>query len=341
MKTLICLFLITAAATAFGQKSFEVQDFSKDYYGKVYLEKESEVFSPGWIAIYDRRTGRQLIKISSDALTTDEEDGKVKANVLERPYGEQSAIIYDDFNFDGIKDFALMDGQNSCYGGPSFQIYLAGRVKGSFTLSRSFTRLAQDYCGMFETNSKEKKLLTSSKSGCCWHQFSEFIVVGNTPKAVKIVEERWDFPFNTVSTETWDGKKMVKRESRKVAFEEGDVKILLSFKIVKGGGEVVLYGYNDELNYIFVNKSGDVSFAYPFDSGQENARFTLDSKENPTMLSFTNKNATYRIYETGGEKIGVEVTESGKLTDISGDVNSRKGSLRSLVGEQFSNLIIK
>ena len=343
MKIFISLFLIlmAAAPAAFGQKTFEVQDFSKDYYGKVYLEKQSEVFSPGWVAIYDKKTKKQLIRVSSDALTTDEEDGKVKANVVERPYGEQSAIIYRDFNFDGIKDFALMDGQNSCYGGPSFQIYLAGRTRGSFSLSKPFTELAQNYCGMFETDAATKRLKTSTKSGCCWHQFSEFIVVRNAPKAVKIVEEQWDFPFNTVSTETWNGKKMVKTFSRKVGFEEGDVKILLSFKTVRDGGEVVLYSYNDELNYLFVNKSGDVGFAYPFDSGQENARFALDSKESPTALSFTNKNATYRIYETDGGKIGVEVNANGKLTDIAGEPASRKGSLRQLTGENLTNVTFK
>src|SRR5215204_1300965 len=214
MKNFVCLFLILAAAAIVcGQKTFEVQDFSKDYYGKVYIEKPSEVFSGGWVAIYEKKTNRQLIKLVSDALAGETEDGKIKANVRELPYGEQSVIIYDDFNFDGIKDFALMDGQNSCYGGPSFQIYLAGKVKGAFTLNKSFTRLAQDYCGMFQTDAKEKKIQTMSKSGCCWHQFSEFIVAGNAPKAVKIVEEEMGFPFNSVSTEIWDGKKMVKTVS--------------------------------------------------------------------------------------------------------------------------------
>ena len=76
------------------------------------------------MAIYQKKTNRQLIKINSDELVGDTEDGKIKANVHELPYGEQSAIIYEDFNFDDIKDFAIMDGQNSCYHGPSFQIYL-------------------------------------------------------------------------------------------------------------------------------------------------------------------------------------------------------------------------
>jgi hypothetical protein len=333
--------VLAAAAVVCGQKTFEVQDFSKDYYGKVFIENPSEVFSKGWVAIYQKKTNRQLIKVLSESLVSDTYEGKMKANVKELPYGEQSLIMYDDFNFDGIKDFAVMDGQNSCYGGPSFRIYLAGKAKGTFTLNKSFTRLAQDYCGMFEINAKEKKISTMSKSGCCWHQFSEFIVVGNTPKAVKIVEDEMGFPYNTVSTETWNGKKMVKTMVRTIDFDENDVKILLSFKTVNNGSEVVLFSSGDQLNYAFINKTGDVSFAYPTDSGQENAGFTLDSKEKPTAHSFTNISAAYRIYEAGNEKIGVEVKTNGKLSDIPGDLNSRKGSLRQLIGENLTNVTFK
>ena len=72
-----------------------------------------------------KKNKKQLIKINSDELTFTLHKGKVLANVKELPYGKQSSILYEDFNFDGIKDFAIMDGQNSCYHGPSFQIYLA------------------------------------------------------------------------------------------------------------------------------------------------------------------------------------------------------------------------
>ena len=342
MKNFVCLFLILAAAAiAFGQKTFEVQDFSKDFYGKVYIEKPSEVFSRGWIAIYEKRTNRQLIKVDSEALVSDTYDGKIKANVNELPYGEQSLIMYNDFNFDGIKDFAVMDGQNSCYGGPSFRIYLAGKIKGKFTLSKPFTRLAQDYCGMFETDAKQKKISTMTKSGCCWHQFSEFIVVNNTPQAVKIVEDDKNFPFSTVTTEIWDGKKMVKTMFRTAELEEPELEILLSFKTAEKENEVILYSYGNQLNYIFVNKSGNVTFAYPHDAGPENPGFTLDSKENPTALSFTNKNTTYKIYETGNEKVGIEVKTNGRLSQIAGDLNSRKGNLRQLLTQTLENVTIK
>jgi hypothetical protein len=74
MKNFALLFLILTAAAvpAFAQKTFEVQDFSKDYFGKVYLETPSEVFSKGWVAIYDKKTKRQLIKVNSEELTSEE-----------------------------------------------------------------------------------------------------------------------------------------------------------------------------------------------------------------------------------------------------------------------------
>ncbi len=342
MKNFVCLFLILAAVgIAFGQKTFEVQDFSKDYYGKVYLEDPSEVFSKGWVAIYEKKTNKQLIKVVSEELISETEDGKVKANVKELPYGEQSLIIYDDFNFDGIKDFAVMDGQNSCYHGPSFQIYLASKIKSRFVLNKSFTQLAQDYCGMFDIDKTTKKISTMTKSGCCWHQFSEFIVVNNMPKAIKIVEDDASgFPFSNLSTETWNGKKMVKTSVRSVDFENEDLKVLFSF-LTKTNNQIVLFSYENELHYALINQKKNVEFAYPKDSEQENPTFTIDSKENPTALSFTNKNATYKIYETEGEKIGVQVNVNGKLSDISGDKTSQKGSLRKLADANLSNVTFK
>ena len=333
------LLMLILATFSFGQKTFDVQDFSDDYYGKVYLEQPSEVFSKGWVAIYQKKTNRQLIKINSEELVGDTEDGKIKANVHELPYGEQSSIIYEDFNFDGIKDFAIMDGQNSCYHGPSFQIYLGGKLKGQFVLSKSFTRLAQEYCGMFEVNQEEKMISTMTKSGCCWHEYSDYKVINNIPRAVKTVEEdARNFPLLDVSTGTWNGKRMITTSARNLNFDDEELKVLLSFNIKNGEKQVVLYEYQSQLGYALINKNQNVEFAYPQDSPQEESNFQLDSKENPTTLSFSNKKATYKIYQTADGKIGVRVSVGGKMTDIPGDPNSLKGTLNELSARNLENL---
>jgi hypothetical protein len=346
MKNLLWLLLfVISTGVVFGQKTFEVQDFSDDFYGKVYLEQPSEVFSKGWVAIYTKKTNRQLIKVVADELTSPDEEGKIKANVKELPYGEQSMIMYEDFNFDSIKDFAIMDGQNSCYHGPSFKIYLGTKVKNKFVLNPAFTTLAQEYCGMFEVNAEKKTLSTMVKSGCCWHQFSEYIIVGNAPKAVKIIEEdATKFPLLEVSTETWNGKKMVKTTSRKLdANEENGIKVLFSFKTTTGGDEIALLSSEEMLYYVFINEKQDVDFAYPTDSEseQEEPVFTFESNANQSTLSFTNKNATYKIYETPDGKIGVRVDAGAKSSDISGNPSTRKGSLSQLKGEKLTNVVLK
>lgn len=161
---------------------YRVDNFSDYYYGKVQTENNDETFNKGWVAIYDKKSNAELIKVYSEELVLNLHDGKVKANIMELPYGEQSLINYEDYNFDGIKDLSIMDGQNSCYHLPSFKVYLADNK--TFTLSEEFTKLAQDYCGMFMVDDQEKIIYTMKKSGCCWHEYSKFIVESNLPKVV-------------------------------------------------------------------------------------------------------------------------------------------------------------
>jgi hypothetical protein len=231
MKRIIIFILIfLLSKSAISQTTFVIDNFSKDYFGKLFIADTTEVFSKGWIAIFDKKSKKQLIKINSDELTFELHKGKVLANIKELPYGEQSQILYEDYNFDGKKDFAIMDGQNSCYHGPSFQIYLA--TDNGFKQSPEFTKLSQYYCGMFDIDYKTKTIHTMTKSGCCWHQYSEFKVKDNKPYPIKIIEEGMSF-----SGITWDydeqnlvNGKMSKSSYQKLALEIDKDNILLSFE---------------------------------------------------------------------------------------------------------------
>ncbi len=85
------------------------------------------MFRPGVINVYDKASGAALIRVQSDELVlgTDPKTGKVKTNVHELPYGEQSVLIYQDFNFDGIKDLALMDGKTAAITAPRIRSFSA------------------------------------------------------------------------------------------------------------------------------------------------------------------------------------------------------------------------
>lgn len=96
--------MLTLAYPSIAQTIYTMDGFSKDYYGKIEISDTSAVFSKVWTAIYDRKTKRQIIKVSAEELALTLHDGKTLANIKSAPYGEQSLVIYEDFNFDSKKD---------------------------------------------------------------------------------------------------------------------------------------------------------------------------------------------------------------------------------------------
>ncbi|MFT4094620.1 MAG: hypothetical protein QM640_13400 [Niabella sp.] len=323
-RLIIALCLSLVFLNASGQVTFLVDNFSKDYFGKLFIKDTSEVFSPGWVAVYDSKTKKQLIKVESEELTFELHDGKPVANIKQLPYGEQSQIMYEDYNFDGKKDFAIMDGQNSCYHGPSFQIYLA-TAKG-FEFSEPFTQLAQEYCGMFNVDHKEKKLYTMTKDGCCWHQFSEYVVKNNVPVAVKIVEEGVNaagVAFDYTEKNLVNGK-MVGTNYSMLAAEEIKDSVLFSFEFVNKK-KVRLFTFNGHLYYAFTDKEDKIELLY-------DGQFHYSRKDN--ALWFKNEKVTYRITGNGLSAI----TPKGTF-DMKAVGTSVQGSIQRIMSSNPDNLL--
>jgi hypothetical protein len=337
MKIITLILLVILSHLTFAQAVFTVDGFAKDYYGKVEISDTSEVFSKGWVAIYDRRTDKQIIKVVSDELALSLHDSKAIANIKSLPYGEQSLIMYDDFNFDGKKDFAVGDGQNSCYHGPSFKIYLA--IDKGFSFNEAFTRLAQEYCGMFQVDYRERKIYTMTKSGCCWHESSEFVIENNRPKAVKVITEEHGFPFNAFTEQTWNGKQMVEKTTKTIDTSQEGIRVMLSFIIPENGKKVILYNVNDRtLNYVILRKDSTVEFSYPIETIYENYDFKFDGSSVDRSVTFKNKNATYKIYDKP-TKLGIEIIVDGKTYKLIGDNKTKIGGLDNLLKTQLDNVI--
>ena len=341
MRNIIFIILLFLSSNSFAQTVLKVDNFSNDYYAKVEIDSIKEVFSKGWIAIYDKKTNRELIKVNSDELAF--EDVNSIVNKSELPYGTQSLILYNDFNFDGIKDFAIEDGQNSCYHGSSYTIFLFD--KKSFRFNKSFTRLAHDYCGMFDVDCDTKKIYTMSKSGCCFHDYSTFIVEKNKPKVIRIIEESSEFAFDTFTEKNWNGHKMVEKSERTINLNQEGIKSILSFTISNKNKKVILYNLNDRtLNYALVDSIGDVEFSFPIETVYKNPDFRLRVTKNKSTLIFTNKNTTYKIYETkdtNGNQIGIEVKIKDKTYDFQGYLKSKQGSLNDLLNVKLDNFTIE
>ena len=107
-----------------------------------------------------------------------------------RRYDYQGAINVGDFNFDGEEDFALQDGNNGSYGGPSYQVYLYAPAASRFELSQPMTDLITETLGFFEVDTAARQLRTAAKSGCCYHEYVAYEVVDNVPRPVhRLIED--------------------------------------------------------------------------------------------------------------------------------------------------------
>jgi hypothetical protein len=187
-KTII--FLFAFCATLLGQEQFENKNASKIYDARIEVERCADDVCEGKLKVeLIKKSAAKLFQvINLDATQFDRSETEL-INGKQR-YEYQSVIFFEDYNFDGIDDLAIRDGNNSGYGGPSYQVYLFSKRAEKFVRNPSLTDLAQNGLGMFEVDKKRRILRVSSKSGCCWHQTQEYSVVGN--RAKKIFEQTED-----------------------------------------------------------------------------------------------------------------------------------------------------
>ena len=201
MKQLLLAFLLFPYFLP-AQIEVRIDDFSDSYYAIVRIKEvdKNEIFKPASVHLIEARTNRELVKIDAEEIVLNLPDNS--ASRLNIPYARQSVIIYEDFNFDGVKDLALQDGQESCYHQSSYDIYLD---KGDRLLfNESLTELAHYHCGMFQVDRDRSRLITHAKSGCCYHEVSEYIMQND--QAVlrqQTIEDGTAYPLSIEKEKTW------------------------------------------------------------------------------------------------------------------------------------------
>lgn len=162
----------------FGQKTFTINNSSKIYNAKIQVEKceDKTCSGSGTIKIYTKNNSRLLQEFKSEDLYFTLDHNNKPSTVMEL-YDEQSPLIFGDFNFDQNEDLAIINGNNSGYGLSSYDVYVYNVTRKQFVLSKELTELASTNLGMFDIDKKRKRLKTFTKSGCCWHQSTEYEVV--------------------------------------------------------------------------------------------------------------------------------------------------------------------
>lgn len=181
--------LLAAASVCAEPLTYHLTDPAKKYGIDVIFPtppSKSYEGAPATVILHDKAGGRELQRIESqDAYVTFTENGN-QLEINRAPmYGDQSVLFFDDFNFDGQQDLAVRNGSEGGYGGPSYDVYLFDPASSKLHFNEAFSNLTRDgQLGMFGSDAKTRRLYTSSKSGCCWHQEATWAVIDNVPQMV-------------------------------------------------------------------------------------------------------------------------------------------------------------
>jgi hypothetical protein len=223
MKKLIPLIVLLAVTPAFGQKTFDVKNASKFFDIKIDTTDcdDDSCKGPTKFSFYKKGGTKAYQVISVDETYLPITSGGQPLVNTTLLYDEQSVLDVDDYNFDGMEDVAICNGQNGSYGMPSYDIYLSSRKAGKFVYSDAFTDIAS-HLGMFKVLKKTRQIETFDKSGCCLHYTERYKIVGNKPVKVFSEEEDATSP-NTdkvkITTKTLVGGKW--KKSVKYVKQEG------------------------------------------------------------------------------------------------------------------------
>ncbi|MBO6184462.1 MAG: hypothetical protein J6O88_07185 [Chryseobacterium sp.] len=322
MKKLIILLFPCILLNA---QKYKINDFSKDFYATITKntkDKTSQI-----LKVFAIKNKKPLI--TQDVHLDNYDFENTKSNIAEIPYGHQSIIIYDDFNFDGKKDIALKYGNESCYGGPSFVVYLY--QKNGFVENSDFSDLAQNYCGFFDIDESKKQIHVMTKSGCCWHQYSDFIIKNGKPFLVKQSEEALDASglyFETTVIE-WKNKYTT-HKYQTIATDIIPDNILTSYTLENNKKMYLIKTEAKDIYYFFTKKNGDIELKY-------RDIFFYSKKEN--SLSFGSGNIKYKIFNDR-----IEVTVNNVKTIINAKTKTRKNNISDIYNtyksESLDNLEI-
>lgn len=234
-----------------------------------------------------------------------------------------------------------MNGNNSCYGGPSFDIYLVN-PGGNLEYSENFSDLSNNNCGMFQVNQDTKTIYTMVKSGCCWHQFSEYKVTDNELKLIKRTEEAYSLGapllINITTVEYKNGEAS---ETYKVLLPE-DTVVVFSFYLEKNKKRVVVFQDDNKLYYALLQPDETVEFYYPKPYFDEISKETIYDKitynQKNKTLTFSNASAHYELYASE-EDTGIKVTTKGKTYHLKGNLTTITGSLSDIMKTTYTNVL--
>lgn len=152
------------------QNFYELQNVSKAYNVIANIENCSEKSCTGKAIIdfYDKTNMKKYQTLYSDNFY-------LQLNENRKPIIDslKNSIVFEDFNFDGNEDVAIVDKVNDK--NRVFKVYLKNDSTQQFVLNESLTNFVLENSLLFKKDSERKRIITYLKKGCCWSLRSEYI----------------------------------------------------------------------------------------------------------------------------------------------------------------------
>ncbi|MCL9799829.1 hypothetical protein [Pseudomonas sp. AKS31] len=234
----VCLFATASASAA--PLSCQLQDPAQKYLIDVQVEQApTDSFDPvaAQIILRDKASGEVLQKIATadaaELLTTDGAEQSLHCD-------NQRLLVFGDFNFDDQQDLAVRNGNDGGYAAASYDVYLADSSNPVLMPNKEFSALTREpNLGMFEVDTAGKRLVTQSKSGCCWRQRAGWQVQDNRPVRVAETTEVAQAPseanpfmpkgYTEITQRDLRGSQWV--EQRRFVGPEGEAPVMLRGKL--------------------------------------------------------------------------------------------------------------
>jgi hypothetical protein len=181
----------------------DIRGASTTYDFQIFLDApgEGDRASEGDVVVLRKDTRAVVADLHLASILVALDDKGAPLVSTARVYDEQGTVNVGDFDFDGHEDFAVRDGNDGSYGGPSYTVFLYAPSRATFVEAPALGELTHTNLGFFGVDPKRKRLTTFGKSGCCWHVMEEHEVVSGKPIVVARTTEDATGESDVVITE--------------------------------------------------------------------------------------------------------------------------------------------
>jgi hypothetical protein len=136
---------------------------------------------PATLTVRSAVTGAELQQLELESVVLDLDE--------EQPAHWRATLEDDDFDFDGHRDLAIPDTQEGPYGSTTYAAFLLDPRRGALVLSEELSDLTRENMGLFQVDGQRRRLVVSSKSGCCIHSRDEYAFFATRLTLIDSVEE--------------------------------------------------------------------------------------------------------------------------------------------------------